>query len=43
LLTCWLFEFYKVFKVMAYACKMGEKSFQILDLREPFSVIDFDG
>lgn len=42
-LTCWLFEFYKVFKVMAYTCKMSETDFQILDLRKPFSVIDFEG
>ncbi|HUT90531.1 MAG TPA: hypothetical protein VMY37_13600 [Thermoguttaceae bacterium] len=42
LLTCWLFEFYKVFKIMAYTCKMGEDHFQILDLRKPFAVVNFD-
>lgn len=42
LLTCWLFEFYKVFKIMAYTCKMGEEHFQILDLGKPFAVINFD-
>lgn len=41
LLTCWLFEFYKVFKIMAYTCKMGEENFEILDLRKPFAVINF--
>jgi len=40
LLTCWLFEFYKVFKIMAYTCEMGEDTFQILDLTKPFSVIN---
>ncbi len=40
LLTCWLFEFYKVFQIMAYTCKMGEDDFQILDLTKPFSVIN---
>ncbi len=33
LLSCWLFEFYKVFKIRAYTCKLGEKNFEILDLR----------
>jgi len=28
---------------MAYTCKMGEEHFQILDLRKPFAVINFDG
>ena len=40
LLTCWLFEFYKVFKVMAYTCKMGSEHFEIVDLRKPVSVIN---
>jgi hypothetical protein len=43
LLTCWLFEFYRVFKIVAYTCKTGEKDFQILDLTKPFATISFDG
>lgn len=36
-LTCWSMEFYKTFKVIAYTCHMGEDTFQVLDLREPYS------
>jgi hypothetical protein len=42
LLTCWLFEFYKVFRIIAYTCKMGDEDFQILDLRTPFAVLPVD-
>ena len=42
LLTCWLFEFYKVFRIMAYTCKIGDDDFQLLDLTKPFAVINND-
>jgi hypothetical protein len=42
LLSCWLFEFYKVFKIIAYTCKMGDEHFELLDLRKPFSVVRSD-
>ncbi len=37
-LTCWCMEFYKVFKVMAYTCRMGKDDFQVLDLQKPYSI-----
>lgn len=37
-LSCWRIEFFKVFKVMAYSCLMGEDTFQLLDLRNPYSI-----
>lgn len=40
-LTCWLFTFYKVFGIMAYTCNVHEEGFDILDLRTPYSVIDY--
>jgi hypothetical protein len=43
LMTCWLFEFYKVFKIMAYTCEWHDETFRIVDLRNPHAVINFDG
>lgn len=40
-LTCWLFRFYKVFGIMAYTCLQREEDFDIIDLRNPYSVIDY--
>ena len=34
-LSAWRFEFYKVFKMTAFTCRMEEEKFQILDLRSP--------
>lgn len=42
LVSCWLFEFYKVFRIMAYSCEMFEDTFRIADLRNPCGVINFD-
>jgi hypothetical protein len=42
LMTCWLFDFYRVFKIMAYTCEMQEKTFKILDLRSYYQVINHD-
>jgi hypothetical protein len=39
-LTCWRFIFYKVFGIMAYTCREHEERFDIIDLRNPYSVID---
>jgi hypothetical protein len=41
-LSCWRLVFYKVFEVMAYTCKMGERDFQLVDLRNPYAVISFE-
>jgi hypothetical protein len=38
LLTCWRLEFYRVFKVMAYTCKMREDTFQVVNLENPYQV-----
>ncbi len=40
-LTCWRFFFYKVFGIMAYTCRKREEGFDVLDLRQPYSVIDY--
>jgi hypothetical protein len=37
-LTCWRLEFYKVFKVIAYTCKMGEETFQVVNLENPYQI-----
>jgi hypothetical protein len=37
-LTCWRLEFYRVFKVMAYTCKMGEDTFQVVNLENPYQI-----
>ncbi len=42
LITCWLFEFYRVFRIMAYTCEMHEKTFRVLDLRNTHGVINHD-
>jgi hypothetical protein len=31
-------EFYRAFKVIAYTCRMGEDDFQVLDLRNPYTI-----
>ena len=40
-LTCWLFSFYRTLWIMAYTCMEHDESFEILDLRNPYSVIDY--
>lgn len=40
-LTCWRFIFYKAFGIMAYTCREHEAGFDILDLRKPYSVIEY--
>lgn len=40
-LTCWLLIFFKVFGIMAYTCQEHDETFDILDLRKPYSVIDY--
>jgi hypothetical protein len=40
-LTCWRFIFFKVFGIMAYTCRKHEAGFDIIDLRKPYSVIDY--
>lgn len=40
-LTCWRFTFFKVFGIMAYTCRKHDAGFDILDLRKPYSVIDY--